>query len=128
MKNESPGVTAALLSSSSARTCASEARIATVAAGRPNSAIRTAASPCWRRLSTEGRPDKSETFGSDGKGDSFFQNRDHCKKWTGYNFIYMATQSIRLTEMAHGGGCGCKLSPAVLSQILAKMPLATGFE
>ena len=23
----------------------------------------------------------------------------------------MATQSIRLTEMAHGGGCGCKLAP-----------------
>ena len=40
----------------------------------------------------------------------------------------MATQSIRLTEMAHGGGCGCKLSPAVLSQILAKMPLAAGAE
>ena len=30
--------------------------------------------------------------------------------------------------MAHGGGCGCKLSPAVLSQILAKMPPAAGFE
>jgi len=40
----------------------------------------------------------------------------------------MATQSIRLTEMAHGGGCGCKLSPAVLSQILAKMPIAVGAE
>jgi selenide,water dikinase len=32
----------------------------------------------------------------------------------------------RLTEMAHGGGCGCKLAPAVLSQILAKMPIAAG--
>src|ERR1700730_7433460 len=40
----------------------------------------------------------------------------------------MGTQSVRLTEMAHGGGCGCKLSPAVLSQILAKMPQAAGFE
>ena len=30
--------------------------------------------------------------------------------------------------MAHGGGCGCKLSPAVLSQILAKMPVAAGVE
>jgi selenide, water dikinase len=40
----------------------------------------------------------------------------------------MATQSIRLTDMAHGGGCGCKLSPAVLSQILAKMPPSAGFE
>ena len=40
----------------------------------------------------------------------------------------MATQSMRLTEMAHGGGCGCKLAPAVLSQILAKMPIAAGVE
>ncbi len=29
----------------------------------------------------------------------------------------------RLTEMAHGGGCGCKLAPAVLQDILKKMPL-----
>ena len=28
--------------------------------------------------------------------------------------------------MAHGGGCGCKLAPAVLEQILAKMPAAAG--
>ncbi|HSC97826.1 MAG TPA: selenide, water dikinase SelD, partial [Casimicrobiaceae bacterium] len=25
---------------------------------------------------------------------------------------------LRLTELAHGGGCGCKVSPAVLRQIL----------
>ncbi len=30
----------------------------------------------------------------------------------------------RLTELAHGGGCGCKLAPAVLREILAKTPLA----
>lgn len=30
--------------------------------------------------------------------------------------------SPRLTELAHGGGCGCKIAPAVLSEILAKMP------
>ena len=30
--------------------------------------------------------------------------------------------------MAHGGGCGCKLAPAVLEQILAKMPAAAGFK
>ena len=30
---------------------------------------------------------------------------------------------MRLTEMAHGGGCGCKLAPAVLQDILKKMPL-----
>ncbi len=30
----------------------------------------------------------------------------------------------RLTSLAHGGGCGCKLAPGVLSQILADMPAA----
>jgi len=29
----------------------------------------------------------------------------------------------RLTELAHGGGCGCKIAPAILSEILAKIPL-----
>jgi selenide,water dikinase len=38
----------------------------------------------------------------------------------------MQMATLRLTEMAHGGGCGCKLSPAVLSQILAKMPVSAG--
>src|SRR5512134_2366797 len=28
--------------------------------------------------------------------------------------------SLRLTQMSHGGGCGCKISPAVLQQILAR--------
>jgi selenide,water dikinase len=27
---------------------------------------------------------------------------------------------LRLTELAHGGGCGCKLAPAVLESIIAK--------
>lgn len=27
---------------------------------------------------------------------------------------------LRLTQMSHGGGCGCKISPAVLRRILAK--------
>jgi selenide,water dikinase len=35
--------------------------------------------------------------------------------------------SIRLTSLAHGGGCGCKLSPVVLREILAGMPLAAAF-
>ena len=26
---------------------------------------------------------------------------------------------LRLTQLAHGGGCGCKLAPAVLQQLLA---------
>jgi selenide,water dikinase len=33
----------------------------------------------------------------------------------------------RLTSLAHGGGCGCKLSPAVLREILAGMPLTAAF-
>ena len=30
-----------------------------------------------------------------------------------------APERIRLTEFSHGGGCGCKMAPAVLSEILA---------
>lgn len=30
--------------------------------------------------------------------------------------------SIRLTEFSHGGGCGCKIAPSVLSDILAQLP------
>jgi selenide, water dikinase len=30
----------------------------------------------------------------------------------------------RLTELAHGGGCGCKLAPAVLREILSQTPAA----
>ena len=33
----------------------------------------------------------------------------------------------RLTSLAHGGGCGCKLAPAVLREILAGMPTAAAF-
>jgi selenide, water dikinase len=29
---------------------------------------------------------------------------------------------VRLTEYAHGGGCGCKIAPSVLSKILAGLP------
>jgi len=29
-------------------------------------------------------------------------------------------QALRLTSFSHGGGCGCKIAPAVLSEILAK--------
>src|ERR1700712_272307 len=39
----------------------------------------------------------------------------------------MADSDVRLTSMAHGGGCGCKLSPSVLQQILADMPAAGPF-
>ena len=29
----------------------------------------------------------------------------------------MATNEPRLTSLSHGGGCGCKIAPAVLSEI-----------
>ncbi len=35
----------------------------------------------------------------------------------------MTSTRPRLTAMAHGGGCGCKLAPAVLQDILRKMPV-----
>ncbi len=36
----------------------------------------------------------------------------------------MDAQVVRLTSLAHGGGCGCKLAPSVLQQILAEQPAA----
>ena len=39
----------------------------------------------------------------------------------------MAEFETRLTALAHGGGCGCKLSPAVLRELLAGMPAAQAF-
>ncbi len=38
-----------------------------------------------------------------------------------------AATPTRLTSLAHGGGCGCKLSPAVLRDILAAQPAMGGF-
>ena len=32
---------------------------------------------------------------------------------------------IKLTQFSHGGGCGCKMAPAVLAEILARTPLPT---
>jgi selenide,water dikinase len=34
-------------------------------------------------------------------------------------------QPIRLTQFSHGGGCGCKISPTVLREILADTPFAS---
>lgn len=39
----------------------------------------------------------------------------------------MDQSGVRLTSLAHGGGCGCKLSPGVLRQILATTPAARPF-
>jgi len=37
------------------------------------------------------------------------------------------TRAPRLTELAHGGGCGCKLSPDVLRDLIAQHPAAATF-
>lgn len=39
----------------------------------------------------------------------------------------MTDQPFRLTSLSHGGGCGCKLAPSVLSQLLAGHPAAKAF-
>ncbi|STQ89815.1 selenide, water dikinase SelD [Iodobacter fluviatilis] len=35
--------------------------------------------------------------------------------------------STKLTSLSHGGGCGCKIAPAVLSEMLSKLPAAAIF-
>ncbi len=39
----------------------------------------------------------------------------------------MNAPPVRLTSLAHGGGCGCKLAPAVLQALLASPPVAAAF-
>ena len=39
----------------------------------------------------------------------------------------MSLTPVRLTDLAHGGGCGCKLAPAVLQQLLADQPQAAAY-
>jgi selenide,water dikinase len=39
----------------------------------------------------------------------------------------MNASDIKLTSLAHGGGCGCKLAPSVLQQVLADQPAAAPF-
>lgn len=41
--------------------------------------------------------------------------------------IAMSANGVRLTDLAHGGGCGCKLAPSVLQQLLASHPVASNF-
>src|SRR3970282_10188 len=31
-----------------------------------------------------------------------------------------APEKIRLTQYSHGGGCGCKIAPAILSELISK--------
>lgn len=39
----------------------------------------------------------------------------------------MSALTVRLTSLAHGGGCGCKLAPSVLQQLLANQPAAAAY-
>ena len=39
----------------------------------------------------------------------------------------MNIPQVRLTSLAHGGGCGCKLAPSVLQQLLADQPAAAAY-
>jgi selenide, water dikinase len=39
----------------------------------------------------------------------------------------MFTPFPRLTSLAHGGGCGCKLAPSVLQQLLADQPASAAY-
>jgi len=36
------------------------------------------------------------------------------------------TETVRLTQYSHGAGCGCKIAPDVLAQILGEQPLDIG--
>ena len=39
----------------------------------------------------------------------------------------MSAAPVRLTSLAHGGGCGCKIAPAVLQDMLARVPAAGAY-
>jgi selenide,water dikinase len=39
----------------------------------------------------------------------------------------MSASTPRLTSLSHGGGCGCKIAPGVLADLLAKSPSAGAF-
>ncbi|MBA1158816.1 selenide, water dikinase SelD [Microvirga mediterraneensis] len=39
----------------------------------------------------------------------------------------MDTHNVRLSHLSHGGGCGCKLAPSVLQQLLSEQPVAGPF-
>lgn len=40
----------------------------------------------------------------------------------------MNVPQVRLTTLAHGGGCGCKLAPSVLQQLLADQPAMAAYK
>ena len=39
----------------------------------------------------------------------------------------MSAAPVRLTSLAHGGGCGCKIAPSVLQEMLARVPAAGAY-
>jgi selenide,water dikinase len=39
----------------------------------------------------------------------------------------MSTENIKLTQFSHGGGCGCKISPQILEQILSTSEKSADF-
>lgn len=39
----------------------------------------------------------------------------------------MSAPTVRLTSLAHGGGCGCKLAPSILQQLLTTQPEAAPY-
>src|SRR5215831_7933606 len=41
--------------------------------------------------------------------------------------MVMNVPIVRLTSLAHGGGCGCKLAPSVLQELLAEQPAAQAY-
>lgn len=43
-------------------------------------------------------------------------------RYSGANPFRRDPMTIRLTTLAHGGGCGCKVSPALLDEILSGLP------
>jgi len=44
------------------------------------------------------------------------------------NIPQVDISKVRLTSLAHGGGCGCKLAPSVLQQLLADQPAAAAYK
>ncbi|MDX2205276.1 MAG: selenide, water dikinase SelD [Hyphomicrobiaceae bacterium] len=40
----------------------------------------------------------------------------------------MIPETFKLTSLAHGGGCGCKLAPSVLEKLLSTQPAASKFK
>src|ERR1700758_4576607 len=39
-----------------------------------------------------------------------------------------AMPDVRLSHLSHGGGCGCKLAPSVLQELLSRHPMARRYQ